>query len=103
MQELANIDWDQILDHLVEFATSLEGKEKLKKTCPLEDSTKACESFSVIAQTQKILETGNRPCMESLDFFYSWFLKLKKTLFSRQWNSKTSACFSSKWKVSDKH
>ena len=78
MQELANIDWDKILDHLVEFATSLEGKERLKKTCPLKDSRKACESFSVIVQAREILETGERPCMESLDFFHSWFLKLKK-------------------------
>ena len=78
MQELANIDWDKTLSHLVEFATSSEGKDQLKKTIPLLNKQEAENSFSIISEAQNILNSGQRPYMESLDLFHSWYLRLEK-------------------------
>jgi DNA mismatch repair protein MutS2 len=78
LQELANIDWDKTLTHLIEFATSSEGKDNLKKTLPLHSFEEAEQSFSTIEEAQNILKTGQRPYMESLDLFHSWYLRLEK-------------------------
>ena len=78
MQELGNIDWDTTLTHLVEFATSTEGKDQLKKIIPLLNKEEAQTSFSTISEAQSILKTGQRPYMESLDLFHSWYLRLEK-------------------------
>lgn len=78
MQELANIDWNKTLSHLVGFATSSEGKEKLKKTIPLLTKEDAVSSFKTISEAQNILKSGQRPYMESLDLIHSWYLRLEK-------------------------
>ncbi len=78
MQELANIDWDKTLTHLIEFATSSEGKEHLRQIQPLLDKDEAETSFAVLKEAQNILKTGQRPYMESLDLFHTWFRRLEK-------------------------
>ncbi len=78
MRELGNIDWDKTLSHLVEFATSSEGQERLRQTQPLLDKEEAEKSFSILGEAQNILKTGQRPYMESLDFFHTWFRRLGK-------------------------
>ena len=71
MQDLANIDWDKTLDNLVEFATSSEGKEQLKRTTPLFNKEEAEKSFATIKEAQNILKTGQSHYMESLDLYHS--------------------------------
>ncbi len=78
MQELANIDWDKTLSHLIDFATSSEGKDILKKTLPLTKEEDALRSFKIISEAQGILLKGQRPYMESLDLYHSWFHRLEK-------------------------
>jgi DNA mismatch repair protein MutS2 len=78
LQELVSIDWDQTLGHLVGFATSGAGKELLKKTAPLTNKDEAIKSFATIAEAQTLLNTGQRPYMESLDLYQSWFMRLEK-------------------------
>ncbi len=78
MQELANIDWDKTLSHLIEFATSSEGKDLLKKTLPLSKVEEALKSFKIISEAQGILLKGQRPYMESLDLYHSWYHRLEK-------------------------
>ena len=80
MQELKNIDWDKTLEFLIGFATSSEGKEKLGATSPLKNPDEAKKSFLIIEEFQNLLKNHNdeRPSMESLDLFHSWFLRLKK-------------------------
>ena len=78
MQDLANIDWNTTLNHLVEFATSSEGKEQLKKIIPFSEQAEAEQSFSTIREAQTILQTGQRPYMESLDLYHSWYMRLEK-------------------------
>lgn len=78
MLELANIDWDKTLNHLIEFATSSEGKDKLKETLPLANADEATKSFKIIAEAQSLLLQGQRPYMESLDLFHSWYHRLEK-------------------------
>lgn len=78
MQELANIDWNETLSHLIEFATSAEGKETLKKIIPHLKKEEAELSFKTIEEAQDILKTGQRPYMESLDLFHTWYLRLEK-------------------------
>lgn len=78
MQELVNIDWDKTLSHLIEFATSTEGKDQLRKVVPLLNQEEALKSFQTISEAQNILKTGQRPYMESLDLFHSWYLRLEK-------------------------
>ena len=62
----------------MKFATSSEARQKLQTTQPLKSPEEAQKSFSIITEVQKLLKTGERPHMESLDFFHSWALRLKK-------------------------
>ncbi|MCB0377678.1 MAG: Smr/MutS family protein [Bdellovibrionales bacterium] len=78
MQELKNIDWEETLNHLISFTTSSEAKDKLKKITPLISQEEAEESFATIEEAQNILKTGQRPYMESLDVYHSWFYRLEK-------------------------
>ena len=78
LQELVSIDWESTLSHLVGFATSSEAKEKLKRIVPLLTQEEATQSFAEIQEAQNILKTGQRPYMESLDLYHSWFYRLEK-------------------------
>lgn len=78
MSSLAEIDWNQILNHLVSFATSSEGKDLLKQTKPLNESKEALKNFNKIRQAQTILNKGMRPFMESLDLYHPWITRLEK-------------------------
>ncbi len=78
MREPINIDWDKALQSLMKFATSSEARQKLQATRPLRNPEEAQKSFLIITEAQSLLKTGERPPMESLDFFHSWALRLKK-------------------------
>ena len=78
MQDLTNIDWDETLRHLIEYSTSSEAKDNLKKTSPLMNRQDAEQSFVIIEEAQNILKTGQRPYMEGLDHFHTWYHRLEK-------------------------
>jgi len=78
VNSLEKIDWQQILNHLSSFATSQKAKAYLAALPLCSDQKTAIASFQKIEQAKKILVAGERPYMESLDFFYSWFERLKK-------------------------
>ncbi len=75
---MTNLDWDEILVRLSQFATSELARERLTKTEPLTDAAAAEESFAEIAEAVQILALGRRPFMESLDLYAIWQQRLNK-------------------------
>jgi DNA mismatch repair protein MutS2 len=74
-----NLDWDEILIRLSEFATSQGAREKLRHLAPL-ISAKICEqSFAEIHEAVQVLALGQRPFMESLDLYSTWHQRLSKS------------------------
>lgn len=74
----ANLDWDEILARLSQFATSEMARERLVKTEPLADVEAAQNSFAQITEAAQILALGRRPFMESLDLYAIWQQRLNK-------------------------
>lgn len=78
MSDLETIDWQGIVERLAKLATSEAGRSDLCRTSPLASPASAQESFQVISEVQNIIEQGQRPFMESLDLYATWFSRLKK-------------------------
>ncbi len=75
---MTNLDWDEILSRLAEFATCQAGRERLNRLAPLPGPAEAEASFAEIAETVEILSLGRRPYMESLDLYSTWHQRLTK-------------------------
>lgn len=78
MAKLENLDWSRIVKHLASFATSAEAHDALMQIAPLESSSAAEKQFKNTQQAIFVLERGERPFMESLNVFPTWFLRLEK-------------------------
>lgn len=78
MSTLENLDWHRIVKHLSSFATSAEAQDHLSKTSPLANEELAQQQFQIIKEAILVLERGERPFMESLNVFPTWFLRLEK-------------------------
>jgi len=72
------LDWPLIIEQLENFATSALTKEDLRHIGPLKNEAAALTSFSEIEEARILLNLGHRPGMESLDFFSTWFERLKR-------------------------
>ncbi len=77
-QDLAVLDWVDILNGIRHFATSEAGKEKILATEPLSSAALAQHSFQEIMDAAEVLNQGLRPFMESLDLYSTWITRLKK-------------------------
>jgi len=75
---LQNLDWQEILLKLTDFATSNSAKEKLESLAPLASAELATQSFQEIKEAEQLLQEGLRPFMQSLDLYYPWMTRLKK-------------------------
>ncbi len=75
---MKNLDWEEILSRLAEFATSTSGRERLRALEALSGPEEAHRSFVAIAEAVEILALGRRPFMESLDLFPLWQQRLNK-------------------------
>lgn len=75
---LAALDWIEIINRLQALATSEPGKAMLRDLKPLANAREAQLSFSAIAEAQSILSYGERPFMESLDLYTTWYQRLKR-------------------------
>ncbi|MCB0367135.1 MAG: Smr/MutS family protein [Bdellovibrionales bacterium] len=78
MSNLANIDWNLILQRLEKLATCETARAELRNVGPLPYPDEAHASFQIIAEAQAVLEHGQRPFMESLDLFGTWYQRLEK-------------------------
>ena len=76
--DLAPLDWREILDRLQSLATSEPARARLRETKPLASAANAIRSFHAIEEAQTVLAYGERPFMESLDLFSTWFQRLKR-------------------------
>ncbi len=76
--EMTNLDWDDILERLSQFATSQLGRDRLLATQPLNSETEARDSFARISEAVQILSLGKRPFAESLDLYAIWAQRLNK-------------------------
>lgn len=76
--DLAPLDWREILDRLQSLATSEPARVRLKETKPLATQNDAVKSFQAIEEAQTVLAYGERPFMESLDLYSTWFQRLKR-------------------------
>ena len=78
LKELNNLDWKELLSHLETLATGSSTKESIIKLQAKKELSEAEESLKRIEESRHLLKTGVRPHMQSLDFFESWSMKLKK-------------------------
>jgi len=75
---LKNLDWLEILAQLERFATSDVVRARLREIKPLQSPEQAVQSFNEISEAQSILNSGERPFMESLDLYPNWYQRLKR-------------------------
>ena len=78
MEALKSLDWNEILNRLEKFATSEPARNRLRALEPLANADEAERSFREILEAQSILSGGERPFMESLDLYSTWFQRLKR-------------------------
>lgn len=78
MQNLAMLDWLDILERIKSHATSEVGKNEIADTQPLNSATEARLRFSEIFDALEVLNQGHRPHMTSLDLFPMWIGRLHK-------------------------
>lgn len=78
MKELSNLDWQEILAKLEAFATSEVARQALRGIAPLKGPAEAQNRFSQILEAQVVLQSGQRPFMESLDLYGLWHQRLSK-------------------------
>lgn len=77
-EQLDALDWRFILEKLQGLATSEPGRIRLAELAPLKSPAEARDSFEATVQAQNVLSFGERPYMESLDLFLTWFQRLKR-------------------------
>ena len=77
-ESLHALDWTDILLKLESLATSEPARAKLRDLSPLDGPSEAEASFRAIEEAQAVLSFGERPFMESLDLFPTWFQRLKR-------------------------
>jgi DNA mismatch repair protein MutS2 len=77
-KKLSSLDWREILLKLEQLATSEPARSRLRETAPLFSPDEAQQSFRAIGEAQAVLAYGERPFMESLDLFPTWFQRLKR-------------------------
>ncbi len=75
---LQALDWPEILSQLQGLATSEPARTHLRDLKPLPSAAEAERSFAAIHEAQNVLSFGERPFMESLDLFSTWFQRLKR-------------------------
>jgi DNA mismatch repair protein MutS2 len=73
-----SLDWLEIITRLEKLATSEPARLKLRALAPLDTPEQALTSFRAIQEAQAVLALGERPFMESLDLFATWFQRLKR-------------------------
>ncbi|MCM2282207.1 MAG: Smr/MutS family protein [Bdellovibrionaceae bacterium] len=78
MENLKPLDWNDILARLEKFATSEPARARLRELEPLDSAETAERSCREIQEAQSVLSGGERPFMESLDLFSTWFQRLKR-------------------------
>ncbi|MFP5519848.1 MAG: endonuclease MutS2 [Bdellovibrionia bacterium] len=78
MQNLAMLDWTEVLQKIQNYATSESGKAQLAELAPLGSALEAQKSFSDIFDAAEVLNQGVRPFASSLDLFSTWMPRLKK-------------------------
>lgn len=76
--DLNQLDWREILEKLQSLATSEPARARLRETKPLGSPQEATTSFRAIEEAQSVLAHGERPFMESLDLYSTWFQRLKR-------------------------
>jgi DNA mismatch repair protein MutS2 len=75
---LNRLDWNEIIERLEKMATSEPARSLLRKMMPLATVAEAEASFRAIQDSREVLSRGERPFMESLDLFQTWFQRLKR-------------------------
>lgn len=78
VEDLKSLDWKEILQQLEKFATSEPARARLRDLKPLRSAEEAERSFREIQEAQTVLSAGERPFMESLDLFSTWYQRLKR-------------------------
>ena len=76
--DLRALDWQEILTKLETLATCGPAKDRVRNLAPLPSAQAAQLSFTEIQEAQTVLAHGERPYMESLDLYVTWFSRLKK-------------------------
>lgn len=77
-EDLANLDWIEILKHISAFATCELTRDELMRLSPLSQQVEAEKQIEEILSLVPIVKLGQRPHMESLDLYSSWIQRLRR-------------------------
>lgn len=77
MQEIRNLDWYEVLDQVKKRATSALAREQIQILVPKSKAEMAKARMQEIFMATQVLHLGQRPFMESLDLFETWYSRLK--------------------------
>lgn len=78
MMKNNSIDWTEVILEIKKLCTSELGAQQFDNFAPLSSPDAAITSFAQIDDFKSLLLMGNRPFMESLDLYYTWYNRLKK-------------------------
>lgn len=78
MNEYQRLDWTEILNKISDFSTSFSAREAIQKLSPKDSAQDAQNQCQKIIESISLVEAGQRPYMESLDIFTSWYSRLDK-------------------------
>jgi DNA mismatch repair protein MutS2 len=84
LEELKNLDWQEVVSRLSQFATSESARHNLSLIAPLTSPAEAKEKFSQISETATVVRQGLRPHMQSLDLFNPWYQRLTRNAILKQ-------------------
>lgn len=76
--EYKNLDWLETIEKLQAYATSKMGKDSISKMEPMSSKDEALKQTRQIHECLQVVSLDFRPRLESIDFFSSWFERLKR-------------------------
>jgi DNA mismatch repair protein MutS2 len=76
--EYKNLDWFETLEKIKNFSTSQKGKDIIAETKPFAVAADATQQAQEIFECKTVVTLDFRPRLDSVDFFFPWFERLKR-------------------------
>ncbi len=76
--DLENLDWDKTLSRIQSLATSNFARTEIQNTRPHERQEQATQQLEEIKDALELVTLGQRPSVDSLNNFNSWYDRLTK-------------------------
>lgn len=95
MTDFKNLDWQETLEKIQQFASSQKAKDLILAIQPHKTPQSASQQIEEIIDATQVVTLDYRPSIESLDTFYAWFERLRKkaTLKNTEFQDIRRFCF----------